>query len=368
MTTSLNNNIKLFIKLCAFSGLFIFARLLSKPPSARGLDKKIDVIDVVDIEKEYSAGDNLLKEFIKYSNKLSSEINLGYKLLSFKAILMKQGTYVFKRIGVGLIISLFSRKSKLIYIVTDLHFKRAGDYTGSYKALSSVFLGLLKKIEIYLWSRSSYVLYNRQDEAEYISKYIDKEKLVYLPLTIIENISFQEIDLEAKTIELIFIGGKGNKPNIAAMNFIINEFLPFLESFDSKKFILHIVGKGWAEEQSESTIKLRYYDFLTDKELSRLYLKVHFAICPLIYGTGLKGKVLEPIKHGKIPIGTDVAFSGLEISKSFTPSIAEYNMFFKSIFFDPSILQKLKEDIDRNLDQKFSLKHYRNILNNLEQS
>ena len=48
------------------------------------------------------------------------------------------------------------------------------------------------------------------------------------------------------------------------------------------------------------------------ENLSEWYLKAHFVIAPIFYGSGMKTKIAEAMMFGKKIIGTPEAFSGYE--------------------------------------------------------
>ena len=58
-----------------------------------------------------------------------------------------------------------------------------------------------------------------------------------------ENITFKKVDVK-KIIKFLFIGGAGNKPNVPAVNFILNKLLPQIEVSLNKELTFFLIGKG----------------------------------------------------------------------------------------------------------------------------
>ena len=94
------------------------------------------------------------------SNIYFSSLHLNASIL-FKS----HESYAFRTPGIGLFLLLFKSNSKLIYICTDLHHLRKGDYDNNLYILKVLFLKIIKLIEKIIWERADFILFNRNDDA-----------------------------------------------------------------------------------------------------------------------------------------------------------------------------------------------------------
>lgn len=360
----MKKNIKLTIKLILYIFLYSVALLVSKRESSASLSnvKKLYVISRHELSSQSTAGDNLLKDIIYYGNKLS---NINFKSLKvhIKTFFNSNEAFAFRSLGVGLLLLIFKKNSKLVYVSTDLHHQREGDYDDNLKILKRIFLRITESIEKLIWKRVDLIFYNREDEADFIKFYTNKNKLFYIPLIVMENITFKKVDVTKKSIKFLFIGGAGNKPNVPAVNFILNKLLPQIEVSLNKELTFFLIGKGWNINSKKYKTKIVNYEYVTEKELKEIYEIIDFSICPLTYGTGLKGKVLESIKYGKVPIGTNIAYEGLDLKKNFCPTINEYINHFESLIDNQNLFNELEGEIETSLGNKFNIEKYKQLFN-----
>ena len=89
-----------------------------------------------------------------------------------------------------MLLLIFKKNSKLVYVSTDLHHQREGDYDDNLKILKRIFLRITESIEKLIWKRVDLIFYNREDEADFIKFYTNKNKLFYIPLIVMEKYNF----------------------------------------------------------------------------------------------------------------------------------------------------------------------------------
>lgn len=111
--------------------------------------------------------------------------------------------------------------------------------------------------------------------------------------------------------EILFVGGFGHKPNLAGLEWFVENVLPLLSS----DYILHVVGSRCPEEfehKLQNNSQVVYHGFIDDMALSALLEKLRVSIAPLPYGAGIKGKVVEALAAGHTVVGTEYGIEGLD--------------------------------------------------------
>lgn len=129
----------------------------------------------------------------------------------------------------------------------------------------------------------------------------------------------KENTLLHKSKDLIFVGGDNHTPNTDAALKAIDIFQLFIKKYpefqDSK---LHIVGKRTNQKilSHSKTVGIVIHNQLSDDELKNLYQSVYAALCPITWGSGIKGKVCEAISKFLPVITTNNGAAGLNLIKN----------------------------------------------------
>ena len=76
-----------------------------------------------------------------------------------------------------------------------------------------------------------------------------------------------------------------------------------------------------------------------------------------------KREGFESIKYGKVPIGTNIAYEGLDLKKNFCPTINEYINHFESLIDNQNLFNELEGEIETSLGNKFNIEKYKQLFN-----
>ena len=154
---------------------------------------------------------------------------------------------------------------------------------------------------------------------------------------------------------MIFVGGFAHTPNKDAILWFSKKIFPHvLEKFP--EMILHIVGSNMPLKVKKFYSKnIKVYGYMTDEDLKSLYQKSRIAIAPLLFGAGVKGKIVEAA-YNQIPIiTTSIGAEGLD--NSFGAILVENNtlkmaQLICSIYNDFEKLKK-KSDLEKIFIEKY---------------
>ena len=81
---------------------------------------------------------------------------------------------------------------------------------------------------------------------------------------------------------------------------------------DAPDLRLHVVGSNVPEVvKSLASARVVVHGYLTDEELAQRYAAVRAVVVPLRYGAGVKGKVLDALRHGLPVVTTSIGVEGL---------------------------------------------------------
>lgn len=204
---------------------------------------------------------------------------------------------------------------------------------------------LLKEVK--LLNKFDRVIVNSQHEIDTLSSYLEADKLVLIPHLLEETVNLKNLtpyNRREFDYDLLFVG-TGRSPNLNAMNFFLQEILPYLVR-QKPDVTLALVGSikkvvKIPAQLSENVINLGYV-----KDLATIYLRTKINICPLLKGAGTKVKLQEALAYALPIVTTTVGASGLRLENGVNSYIAD-----ESQVFAAKILALLN---DEQLCQKFS--------------
>lgn len=207
----------------------------------------------------------------------------------------------------------------LLYYGVDLHYKRL-------EAASSLHDSQDLRLEAERWKelernicvRCDVVMYPGRDEVEIIRQWTPPTvSVIDFPITIL---SASEIADARQTLarfgtgspyDMIFVGGFAHEPNVGGVIWFVSQVLPRLRKADPR-FRLRIVGSK--APQSIMALAGPGVEFLgrvSDDELNALYRASGLAVVPLLFGAGVKGKVIEALGKGVPVVMTSTGAQGL---------------------------------------------------------
>jgi len=209
-------------------------------------------------------------------------------------------------------------RAKILYYGHDIHHLRMRsqletdpDNRKVAKEASS-----LEKIEKDIWGRVDVVMYPSDEETEFVRNYLStvhkpEKAAVTLPPYAFDYIENAAPITPAGRSDVLFVAGFGHPPNISAAVWFANHVWPGLHK-ENSTLKLHLVGSNPSPEvMALACESIRVTGFVTDATLLEYYQHARVAIAPLLYGAGIKGKVVEAMFHGVPVVTTPVGAQGL---------------------------------------------------------
>lgn len=170
--------------------------------------------------------------------------------------------------------------------------------TARYKNIKQRELSAIEKCDLV-------VTHNDKDRKLLIANNVDSEKLdVIAPF----YAPFQEIQQKDGARDIIFYGAMNRLENYSAALWFIDNVLPMIEDLDVR-FV--IVGnkppKELVERQNEKIIVTGFVENVESYFSEALCL-----VAPLLYGAGIKVKVLEALTAGLVTLTNDIGIEGID--------------------------------------------------------
>lgn len=176
----------------------------------------------------------------------------------------------------------------------------------------------VKAFEHLAWLSSDLILYPSVSEVDMVREFLknqNSEKEVrLLPVYAYDESTIPtDLSLEERN-SILFVGGFDHRPNISGIFWFLENVWEILP----KKIDLHIVGSNPPPElMKAASEKIHIYGYVDDSELKTLYQSARIVIAPLLFGAGMKGKVIEAFYHGVPVVTTSVGAQGMEFASNF---------------------------------------------------
>jgi glycosyltransferase involved in cell wall biosynthesis len=129
-------------------------------------------------------------------------------------------------------------------------------------------------------------------------------KSVHIPHIVNPEIRYNE-PVHKDNFHILFLGGYNHPPNRVSVRYIVDSVVPKI-SAKLKKFTIHIVGSGM-EKFQEYVDQSPFQQFIAirgfEKDINRIFQGMDIAFFPILYGGGIKTKIIESMAAG-VPVVT----------------------------------------------------------------
>ncbi len=131
---------------------------------------------------------------------------------------------------------------------------------------------------------------------------------------VVQNIHEPQDDVPSfdERTGLLFIGNFEHRPNVDAIDWLLDEILPLVEK-EIPSIRLHIAGGGLPRSIAEHTpTDTVIHGFVEDVE--PLYRLCRIVVAPLRFGGGMKGKIGEALSFGVPVVTTEIGAEGFGLT------------------------------------------------------
>lgn len=213
-------------------------------------------------------------------------------------------------------IDFFKEKmaAPVLYYGMDLHFlreMREFEVTGSPFALAAT--DRMRPLELELVQKADCALFPSPVETEYLKKLLPSARLAVLPAYIVKDVNETPYTLQGRN-GLLFVGNYNHRPNIDAVEWLLEEIMPVVHKSLPEVPVL-IAGGNPTENMhalAAQTPGAQVLGHLPEKQLDALYEQCRLCVAPLRYGAGIKGKLISAMEQGLPVVSTSVGTEGIE--------------------------------------------------------
>lgn len=148
-----------------------------------------------------------------------------------------------------------------------------------------------------------------REETELLKKFVTRSVVDVFPYNHEPVAVASEV---ATRRDILFVGSYNHPPNREAIEVFLERAWPEIRA-KLPEARLHVCGSGFENASFDADPRVIVHGQVTDATLAYLYRLARVAIAPLLSGAGIKGKVIEACAHGVLPVGTAVAWQGIDL-------------------------------------------------------
>lgn len=256
------------------------------------------------------------------------------------------------------LIRSFMPHAKILFNNADLHFLR--------ELRQALALSDPKAIEASLDTRErelevckkvdAILCYNTTEQAVITSHMLETGKLYTTPWVLeSQGLGFP---LERRQ-GLVFLGSAAHAPNIDALNFLHDKVMPLLRA-ERPDIRLYVYGSGMeglsSTYNSENIVIKGFVPSLDD-----VFHQHRVFVCPLSFGAGIKGKVLDAMTYGVPCVLSDIAAEGTGLEQGVNTLIAhsekEWAEAIIKLYEDEELWNSLSNNSKKLAASKYSFEH-----------
>ena len=200
--------------------------------------------------------------------------------------------------------------AKILYSPVDLHFLRerrrfsvTGEEEASRQASTS--------------ERDEFDLLRRADVVHVVSRYEEELVRERVPAASVRTLPIYAYDAPYEHVpgfelrrHLLFVAGFMHPPNVDAARWFVNEVFPLVREQAPEVFALLVGSHPSSEVTALAGDGVIVTGRVSERMLENLYRQSRVVICPLRYGAGAKGKLVEALHFGVPSVVTPVAAEG----------------------------------------------------------
>ncbi|MDT9582978.1 glycosyltransferase [Stenotrophomonas indicatrix] len=177
-----------------------------------------------------------------------------------------------------------------------------------------------------LWRETDVVLYPSSDETSYVRDWLAKNapdaavRAETIPLYAFEPVADADVPEAKDRRDILFVAGFAHAPNVDAAQWFIDQVLPLVQAQLPAVRVSLVGSNPRPEILAMASDSIEVTGYVSDKVLDGWYRKARVSVAPLRFGGGVKGKVLESLRHGLPCVTTSVGMQGLGEAATFMPA------------------------------------------------
>lgn len=211
-------------------------------------------------------------------------------------------------------------RARVVYYGHDIHYLRIGGHArlqGS-DALANQ-ARIVREMEERIWREADWVLYPTDEETSVVDAFREAQHGAAAHAATIPLFAYDDepaaVDADPAAVaarnEILFVGNYEHAPNEDAALWFAREVWPSVHA-SHPELQLVLAGPNVTSPMSGlADASVQITGQIAEDELERRYGRARVVVAPLRFGAGLKGKVVEAMRHGVPVVTTPVGAQGL---------------------------------------------------------
>ncbi|MGW8128194.1 MAG: glycosyltransferase [Stenotrophomonas sp.] len=207
-------------------------------------------------------------------------------------------------------------KARVLYYGHDIHHLRleqqlrlAAD-AGLQREMEQV-----RRQEWGLWRDADAVLYPSEDETAHVKEWLRANAGHAQALTVplygySDAVQAHRAGPDGRR-DMLFVAGFAHSPNVDAARWLVHDILPRVRERHPGVHMYLVGSNPTADVWELAGADVHVTGYVSDEVLEDYYARCRVAVAPLRFGGGMKGKVLESMRHGLPMVTTPVGVQGL---------------------------------------------------------
>ncbi|MCB8882731.1 glycosyltransferase [Acidisoma cellulosilytica] len=202
-------------------------------------------------------------------------------------------------------------RARVVYSVADLHHLRFARQARAEERPEMMALARrFQLVELRAAAAVDAVITHSSHEAAVLRQHVDRAQIHVIPWAVAQQPT--EVPFSARH-GLAFIGHYGHAPNLEAARWLVDEIMPRIHASDPGIPCL-LAGSNMPDDLRRARPGVEVIGQVDS--LSAVFDRVRLTVAPMLYGAGIKGKVLESLAWGVPCSCTPVAAEGLDLPPS----------------------------------------------------
>ncbi len=218
-----------------------------------------------------------------------------------------------------------------------------------------------RQFEHALWQQADVVLYPSEDETRHVRQWLAEHapaatsRAATIPLYAFEQSEL--VPSPQGRQDILLVAGFAHAPNVDAALWFVSEVLPLVEREVPGVRVSLVGSNPRPEVQALASERIEVTGYVSDARLETFYARARVAVAPLRFGGGVKGKVLEALRHGVPCVTTSVGMQGLSGASAFMLVADEPQAMaahIVSLLRDDALWQRVSMAEQAFIDQEYS--------------
>lgn len=235
-------------------------------------------------------------------------------------------------------------RAHVLYYGHDLHHQRLRRQLAlKYDQRTQDAMEEVERQEKKVWTQVDTIFYPAADETDVVERWLrahgEPARARTIPVYAFDSFPAQPWERLEQRHDLLFVAGFGHPPNAGAAVWFVEDVLPRIQA-RRPEVRINLVGSNPTEDVKRlARDGVTVTGYVSDDDLADYYAQARVAVAPLLYGGGMKGKVVEAMRFG-LPCVTSLAGAqGLEEATSFLAVAKDADS------FATEVLRLLEDDL-----------------------